>query len=818
VRKTLNTASLLALTLGLTGGLSAAFVTTAQAADAAEAGASTDTTEEVIVTGTRLTGLTVADSPAPIQVLGSEALKRVGQTELGQALAQNVPSFTVQAFGGDTAGLTLSAKLRGLSPNHALVLVNGKRRHTTANLAVLGGPYQGGAAADLNFIPVASVERVEVLQDGAAAQYGTDAIAGVINIILKKQSSGGSITGSGGAYFKGDGITGDLSANFGFEPSPQSYLNVTLQTKYHDFSDRGGIDPRVIDPGRLAAQPNLRRAKDYPNLNKIQGDARYQLNVFAFNGGYDFGEGLEFYTFGTYGKKYAAAYENYRMPSRIPGLWPNGFSPMESLKEDDYALAGGFKGTISGWDWDLSSTYGSDRNQINVVNSGNASLYADKGISPTAFNAGTFIATQWTNNFQIVRGFDVGMATPLNVALGLEQRKETYEIRAGDAASRYKEGSQSYPGFALTDAGDHSRDNTAAFIDLAVSPVEALQLSAAARFEHFSDFGDTTVGKLGARYDFSDAIAIRGTASTGFRAPTLAESYYSATNVSPTSAYVQLPPNSAAAKIIGINGLKPEKSTNYSVGIVAHPAPRLTITADLYQIDIKDRIAGSGTIYSGSAPGDLVTAAIVANGNVLDPTVTNTGINIFANGLDTRTRGAEFVLTYTSDYGVYGGVDWSLTANYNETVVTNVAASPRQLGGQSLYDKAAIANIETASPKYRITAGGLYSVDKWVINLRESLYGPSSDLESPTYDTVFLKNEIGTTLITDLDVTYKITDAIKVTAGANNLFDIMPDKKNAKILKTYRDDLDNSAVAIYPGFSPFGINGGYYYGKISYAF
>src|SRR3990167_5129065 len=201
----------------------------------------------VIVTGTRMTGLRAVDSPAPIQVLDETALARVAQSDLIQAIAQNVPSFNAQAFGGDTANLTLSAKLRGLSPNHALVLINGKRRHGTSNLAVLGGPFQGGATADLNFIPLGAVSHIEVLQDGAAAQYGTDAIAGVINIILKDNTEGGSVVISGGKYFDGGGLTGDITANLGLAPIENAYLNLTLESRWHDRTFRGDVDPRTID-------------------------------------------------------------------------------------------------------------------------------------------------------------------------------------------------------------------------------------------------------------------------------------------------------------------------------------------------------------------------------------------------------------------------------------------------------------------------------------------------------------------------------------------------------------------------------------------
>src|SRR5688572_8682847 len=232
---------------------------------------------EVIVTGTRQSGLEVANSPAPVQVLDEEALRRVGQPDLIQAIAQNIPSFNAQAFGGDTAALTLSARLRGLSPNHTLVLIDGKRRHGTANLAVLGGPYQGGAATDLNFIPVSAIERIEVLQDGAAAQYGTDAIAGVLNIILRKTPAGGHVGLTGGGYMDGGGDSGNVAANIGFGGPMGSYLNVTAESRIHDRSDRGGVDPRAIDPARIAAWPSIQNSPGYPFVNKIQGDAKYSL-------------------------------------------------------------------------------------------------------------------------------------------------------------------------------------------------------------------------------------------------------------------------------------------------------------------------------------------------------------------------------------------------------------------------------------------------------------------------------------------------------------------------------------------------------------
>ena len=774
----------------------------------------------VIVTGTRAAGLTVEDSASPIQVLDASSLARTGQPDLIQALAQNLPSLNAQAFGSDMAAMTLSARLRGLSPNNTLVLVNGKRRHGTANLAVLAGAFQGGAAADLNFIPVAAIERVEVLQDGAAAQYGTDAIAGVINIILKSNNRGGSANVNGGGYMDGGGHTGDGMANIGLTPFTDAYLSLTAETKYHGFSERGGIDPRVVDPATMAAMPSLVNAPGYPYLNKIQGDAQYRQHIFAANFGVDLGGDTELYSFATYGKKEARAFENYRMPNRLPTIYPLGFSPQETFDEEDYAFTVGIKGKVFGnWNWDLSSTYGKDVAKLGVANSANISLFADTGATPLSFKAGQFQASQWTNNLDLRREFDAGMATPLTLALGLEHRRDTYAIVAGDAASRYKEGAQSFPGFSLTDAGKHSRNNKAVYANIAVQPVTGWTVDIAGRFEDFSDFGNAKVGKLTSRYDFTPDVAVRATYSNGFRAPTLAESFYSATNVSPRSAFVQLAPNSPGARLVGIDGLKPEASTNISAGLVLNPVAGMSVTLDAYQITIRDRIVGSGSLYGsgGAINSPAVTAAILANGNVLDPTVVQTGINIFTNAVNTRSRGAEIVATLSSNYGAYGRVDWSAAANYNKVEVIKINQAPTQLGAQTLLDATAISHLETASPKVRLNLGGLWRMGDWTVNLRENYFGKSSEQFS-TDGAVYRENRIKASLLTDLEVSYQISKAWSLSLGANNLFNEYPDKVNPLTLAEQRANLDNGAVTIYPGFSPYGINGGYYYARAAVKF
>ena len=814
--------------------LVAALASYAGAAAATAATPDATDVQAVIVTGTRTTGLKAVDSPAPIQVLDSGSLTRVGSPDLTQSLAANVPSFVAQAFGGDTANLTLSARLRGVSPNDTLVLVDGARRHGTANLAVLGGAFQGGAAPDLNFIPTVSIDHVEVLTDGAAAQYGTDAIAGVVNIILKRNSSGGVVNVSGGEYFDQGGKTADLSANAGFAPTANSFLSLSVESKFHGHSERGAVDPRI--PGQTALFPSLVNAPGYPYLNRISGDAQIRTNVVSFNGGIDLDGGWSLYSFGSYGHKDGQSYENWRVPNKVfssttPKTYPYpfGFQPSEELREDDYSLTAGAKGRLAGWDVNLSTTYGADREQINVASSANAALYYDTGSTPNFFHNGNFNDSQWTNTLDLTHDFDVGLAKPLTVAVGAEYRHETYALLPGDPASYYSSATanaagaqgatQSYPGFTPANSGRYSRDNEGAYVDLATSPVTNLQVDAALRFEHYSDFGDTTVGKLTARYDFTPQFALRGTVSTGFRAPTLAEEYYSATNVSPTSATLQLPPNSAAAKLVGLNGLKAEDSTNYSIGAVFKPIPKLTATIDAYQIEINKRIIGSGTVYGLGGPAGINSPAALATFTAVEGAFTSPkeGLAVFYNGADTRSTGVEFVTNYASDFQSLGRVDWTLSGAVSSTKVTRFLGSPTQLAPQTLLNPAALSYLQTLSPKYRILVGATWTLGDLSANLRETFYGKASEKDQGD-DGVFYTTTIRATAITDLEVAYRVRSDVKLAVGASNLFNTYPDKYNAGLVASYRAAGDNSAVAQYPSFSPFGINGGYYYGRVTYTF
>lgn len=834
------------------------------AADPGDTGA----LQEVIVTGTRTGGMAVMDSPAPVQLLSASALKAAsGNADLMAALAQIVPSLTMQAFGYDMSEQTLLAKLRGLSPNHVLVLVNGKRRHTTANLAIDGGsPYQGGAGVDLNFIPLDAIDHIEVLTDGAAAQYGTDAIAGVINIILKKSSKGGTVAATAGEYGTSEGRTYDVSGNAGFQPGGNSYLNVTAEVRRHGHSNVGGIDEQVINPAYLSTYPdsNMVNVAGYPYINHGLGDGEQDTKLLMANSGVSFDNGAQLYFFGSYGHKDAAAFQNYRVPSKASYVdqttgqtvypYPFGFSPQEATEEQDYQGNLGLKGTAGAWFWDIATGYGADAVSLSTLDTYNTGYSSTYNVpSPTSAYDGRLRAGQWTTTADFDRDYDIGWASPLNFAFGLEYRHETYEIGSGQPISYLDGGTAGYPGFTPSDAGAHSRHNSAAYIDLAAGPIEKLRVDAAVRAEHYSDFGSATVGKLTTRYDFSPRLALRGTVSDGFRAPTLAEEYYTSTVVNATTAFVQLAPNSPGGRILGLgNGLKPEHSMNFSLGLVWRPLPNINSTLDFYQITVTNRIVGSGQII-GSAGGAIyspvVNQAIIDSGNPIDPSVVasgTTGINMFANGIDTRTRGVDLVFSMPEQYGI-ASVVWSIGATYNKTTIVKYATTPAALAGgtppiDELYDPEAYSELTTATPRYVINLGSLLTIGRFSANLLEKIYGPTSDYESDDGDNgyggpfpacvpggglficpgglEYYQDQISTTLITDLDLSYQLSDHIKLSVGANNLFNKFPPKLNSTILAHENNFYygDNNGVIQYPIFSPFGINGGFYYARVEAKF
>lgn len=937
-------------------------------------------TETVIVTGTRVQGMTAADSAAPITVLGNDALTHgTGSTDLRQQLAQSVPSFTAEQFEGDAANLSLSAALRGLSPNDTLVLVNGHRRHYSANLHVNAGSFaSGSSSADISLIPSASIDHVEVLLDGAAAQYGTDAIAGVINIILKNKSSGGQVLAQAGDYYDRGGSslgihnTGekyDLSYNMGMPLFDKGAVNFTVEKQYQNFTQYGGTDSRFINAeGQPVAQtlvtgvgangvatlsggnsiPNsiLPFIPGYPRSNGAEGNTEYELTQALVNTSYDFSENFSIYAFGTYSHKDGKFYDFDRLPNQLiatigsnqpcsatnlngyntgsstangktpsctgpfplatanglsaaPGtagaglnpvtgtiissgnagnlfsstlinaqtgallpsatgepvlgttpelvLRPGGFQVYQAIKEDDYQYNVGEKFNVAGWSVDADVGYGKDVDYNYTLNSANRSLFLDTHTTPANFYDGSFTASQLIGTIDATHQFNVGMASPLTVAIGGEAREDTYFIGAGDPASYYKEGAQAFPGFPPAGSGRHSRKNYAGYVDFAIAPIEALQIDVAGRAEHYTDFGDTQIGKITARYDIIPELAIRGTASTGFRAPTLGEEFYTAVNVSPTSATVQLPADSAAANLLGLSNLKPEISSSYSVGIVAHPIPDLSATVDAYSIAIGNRITTSATVTAagGAINTPLVSSAIALQGVSLDPTASQQGVTAFLNGISSHTQGVDVTLNYPTDFGDVGLINWTLAGNYNYTHVTRVVPAPAILlasnPNASFFTPFSVFAFEHQTPTIKVGLTADWSLDEFGATLRETYYGPDHGFTSPNAGgEEIVANQAGVAL-TDLEVRYNVTDQLQLAFGANNLFNIRPDtfgfapavcpnppnvvlaaggscKLGPDQASGVAQDANNSLINHVPLTTAFDPNGGYYYGRISFNF
>ncbi len=831
-------------------------------------------TEEVIVTGTRFTGMTAADSPAPITVLGGDVLTETGSPDLISSLSQTVPSFEAEAHGFDTGNLTLSAALRGLNPDDTLVLVDGKRRHATANLHADAGPFQGAATTDLDLIPTDAIDHIEVLQDGAAAQYGTDAIAGVVNIILKHNSTGGMASAMGGQYFQGDGNSYDFNGNIGFDLGGKGFLSITGEKRFRGFSQRAGFYTKVADVTG-AVLPGLpfdaTKIPGFPRPN-VTGDAEALLTTVFYNSEYNVMPNLTLYSFGSYGHRNATADESYRPPNQagfialqnsnqkfLPpgsanpgcgngitpasginscyGVIPSGsyttpgevifsaigFLPKETLMEDDYSYTLGAKGEIEGWNWDLGGTYGKDVNKIGTTNSGNASIFVNTHSTPTNFYDGSFIASELTGNLDVTKNFDIGLATPLSVAAGFEGRENTYAIRQGDPASYFGIGAASYPGFGPSNAVSVSRKNYAEYIDFTVSPITDLQVDIAGRHERYTDFGDANVGKITARYDFSPSFAVRGTIATGFRAPTLAEEYYTQTFVSATSYSVTLGPNSPGAKAEGLSPLGPESSVNYSIGLVAHLWDGFSATVDAYSIALGNRIVGAGNApckSNGVVVSVPVCNALAVNGTVIDPSVPSTATTAFINGVSTLTQGVDITANYSSDFGDWGGVNWTGAANWNQTTISRIVPNPAPLAGVTLQTPSSLANLTSNAPKFKVVLGALWNLDAWTFNLREEIYGPTVNYATPgsggtaslpVYFVVnganYYQTKTSTAGITDLDISYAFTPHVSLTVGADNLFDKRPEVMG---LQTSGAPLDGTSTYNSPLLqSPYGINGGF---------
>ncbi|AFW00709.1 putative TonB-dependent receptor [Gluconobacter oxydans H24] len=752
--------------------------------------------ESIIVTGTRETGKKARASLNPIDVVSSKDLSQTGQTNLRDALMQILPSVNRQTQGTTVGALTDSINLRGLSPNQTLVLVNGRRRHTTTNIQTDAGPFRGATPVDIDLIPLSMIDHIEILRDGASAQYGSDAVAGVINIILKSSDHSGVISNEAGAYGEGDGFTNSFNLDHGFKLGSRGWLHAGLSYLHRDRTNRTAPDIRT-------GQSNSKWIGD-PLTDRISA---------AINGAYALTNSIEAYTTLTYAHRTANTFQIYRLPTTLPNVYPNGFSPTLGITENDYAATFGLRGhNLAGWEWDLSSTYGGDRTNIGMTNSANVNIYALTGETDTSFRLSNSASQQFTNNFDLKRSFKPSFwAFPINVALGAEHRFETYSIGRGSYESYANGGSQAVVGVQPESAGTHSRVVYGVYGDVSTKLLPKWQIDVAGRFEHYTDFGNTESGKIATRYDFTKWFGIRGTVNNSIRAPTLAEEYHTSATVTTTGATGQLPPTSPGARLLGATALKPERSVNFTAGFVLHPLRNLDITVDGYQIDIRDRILDGGT-YSGA----LAVAAYEANGRTLPSNVQLSGVSAsyLTNGANTRTRGVDITGKYKIDLHQNGTLMLDVALNLNETTIRHIGTNSL---GRSLLNAQQIAYLTTAAPKNVLIFGGTWTTGQWSISLHEMRYGHIFDQMTIQQGTnaysssIFQSYTQHARFLTNLAVSYRPGNRWTVTVGANNLFNTYPNK--VPYAASYYGQVK------YDRYSQqIGINGGFYYANVAYRF
>ncbi|WP_374654381.1 TonB-dependent receptor plug domain-containing protein [Phenylobacterium sp.] len=811
--------------------------------------------DQIVVTGSRV-ARTVESSPAPIDVLGEVALEKTNKGNLLETLNTLLPSFNLPNVATPNVGSMIRAgQLRGLNPSHTLVLVNGKRRHGTAFLGA--GGFAASAPADLSLIASGSIERIEVLRDGASAIYGSDAIAGVINIITNKDDQGGSASARVGQFYEGDGFTRVFKADAGFKLGDKGgYLHLAGQVDDQEIVIRNSPIPssflfyfplnaagkEILPAGVLStnpslpagATPNPKEASRNNNAWINQGAAPYRLETLSLDVGLPLTDTVEAYGFATYARRESSAPQNFRHPSRdevVRAIFPNGFTPVEAIEEKDYEVTAGLKGKAFDWDWDLSTSYGRDQVDVHVHNSLNPTFGLQ---SQTDFYIGRHEYSAWTTNLDFRRSVEWGV--PVDLAFGLEHRRETYALSKGDFQSysyggatvldgpnagkvlgKSLGGSQALPGYRPEDETDVSRDSTSVYVGAAVNLTPDWVIDVAGRYEDYSDFGDTSTWRITSRYDFGKWLAVRGTVSTGFNAPALAAQGYKNTGNQNTFVNHVLQVGSPEARALGAQPLKPETSTSYSIGVVSSPTAWLNLALDLYQIDVEDRIAQSTTIRQDLFPASAAAVKALVAAAGFDP---NDGISYFINAANSRTKGFDLTIDATTDTERFGRFRWSAAINRNEARVTKIAPTPAVLAAFNVpvFNAAAQTNIRYQAPLGKEILGVVWTYGPWTVNLRETHYGKikrnvtvTTPVTTGPYAGVVgeIPYDVGKLWVTDLDVTFDVNEQFSVAVSANNLFDKKPPQVPAPALAAYQ-------AYSYTNSGPVGVGGGFYSATLRY--
>lgn len=840
--------------------------------------------EAIIVTGTRRTDRTVADSPVPVDVISSEALLNSGSTETNRLLNQLVPSFNFpQPSLTDGTDSLRPATLRGLAPDQVLVLVNGKRRHQSSLINLNGSVGRGSTAVDMNTIPPLAIERIEVLRDGAASLYGSDAIAGVINVQLKKgvggraQASFGKYVtemedvgqvasvaptttsqtlaiGSSGTYAvtggdnpvitytgndrkRRDGDTYTFASNFGLPLGDNGYLNVTAEYKDRSPTNRSG--PDIRRNYFAAGDP---RETTFNRYAHRYGDGVSKDMNFFLNAGLDVSESVELYTFGSYGVRDGNGAGFYRRSSDIRNqnwdgftgslvpIYADGFLPLIASEIIDVSAAAGLRGALGSWDYDLSVVYGSNLLNYKIENSVNTSLGG--AASARRFDAGGLRAGQTSVNLDVRRDLDIGIGDSVSLAFGGEYRDENYKIVAGELQSYVNGpfsavpfgaagGSQVFPGFRPSNETDVSRDSFAGYVELDADLSSTLTVQLAGRYEHYSDFGDTINGKAAVRFEPIDGIAFRGSVSTGFRAPSLAQQSFATTSTNNVGGVLievgTFPVNSPVAIALGAQPLEPEKSVNFGGGVTLTLIDGLSVTADYYNIKIEDRITLTENLQGADVVALLTAAGVTGV----------TSARFFINGIDTKTEGLDIVASYrVPDFGI-GRVRLSAGFNLNNTKITD-RRTFSGFAAQRLFARQESFRLTEGQPKDKLNFSLDWDIDNFGLTFRTNRYGevflPSSFSTAANNNNITLAPGavpgdifLSPKWVSDLELRFKPIESVSLAIGANNVFDTYPDRLPFGTVDGVNYGFNNSFLP-YSSQSPFGFSGRFLYGRISVDF
>ncbi|TPN82268.1 TonB-dependent receptor [Aquimarina algicola] len=788
--------------------------------------------DQPVSLGSRAKPKSLLENTAAVDIISPQQLSNSSQVELSHILHYLIPSFhsTNQTIADGTDHID-PATLRGLGPDQVLVLVNGKRRHSSSLLNVNGTIGRGSVGTDFNAIPIAAIERIEVLREGATSQYGSDAIAGVINIILKKQIEIIQVDNRVGINTEGDGLQVYSSANFGLKVGKRGFINVTAEYRDREAINRAGdYTGRVYSENEAAdilaiEQNNFYNQTGYSGRRVMEiGSAETQNLALSFNGEIQMSDYATFYMHGGRNYREGTSKGFYRFPKDqdrvVLELFPNGFSPEILTDIQDDAITLGVKGIKNSWDVDFSHTIGINRLDYTVNNSNNASLGM---MSPRTFYAGGFLYNQSTTNLDISRNFD--WLSGVNIAFGAELRVENYEIIAGEEASYIDGestfvdelgeeqprivGAQVFPGFRPENELSRFRTNSSGYVDIEANLTDKLLLRGAARYESYNDFGGQAIWKLSGRYIINDGISIRADYSTGFRAPSLHQVFFqniSTQFINGESVQVGTFNNESAVttEAFQIRKLKPELSSHFSAGVSGKINDKITFNLDYYLIDIDDRIVLSGRFAEGYE-------------TILQPF--NVGAaQFFTNAVDSRTSGADIAVNFRSQLGT-GQFGASLGANITDTKVKGEIKVSEALEGQEevLFNREEVARVENGQPNYKFNTLLSYDIDQFGFQLVNTLFGEVQFVHPEDGDpNNWIVNEFtglvasrdqtfSPKLTTNMMISYQVNDNVKCTIGGNNVFNVYPDRHK------HSANTEDGNFIYSRRVQQFGVNGANYY-------